>query len=196
MRYSIRAAQQDSAFKMTYIEAKSFILWLRYEYMTQNGICVETRCFGSYLSQIFMDFALIWVMLKAESCWAALILYRKQEHDNDTEPKQEVCLARGDPQRRSVLSLEPSFTLNQTSTIQSLELMWHASHNVFSPSKGRCFCQCQVSIVNPLMTHAMWSNLFWVLLTKFKDTCLFVFLPGPRRGVQGGEQRSNSLTEA
>ena len=32
--------------------------------------------FGSYLSQILMDFASIWVILKAESCWAALILYR------------------------------------------------------------------------------------------------------------------------
>ena len=27
------------------------------------------------------------------------------KHDNDTEPKQEVRLARGDPQRRSALSL-------------------------------------------------------------------------------------------
>ena len=44
--------------------------------MTQNGICVETRCFGSYLSQILVDFASIWGILKAESCWAALILYR------------------------------------------------------------------------------------------------------------------------
>ena len=43
--------------------------------MTQNGICVETRCFGSYLSQILLDFDSIWVILKAESCWAALILY-------------------------------------------------------------------------------------------------------------------------
>ena len=30
-------------------------------------------CFGSYLSQILMDFTLIWVSLKAKSCWAALI---------------------------------------------------------------------------------------------------------------------------
>ena len=29
--YSIRAAQQDSAFKMTYIEAKSINRWLRYD---------------------------------------------------------------------------------------------------------------------------------------------------------------------
>ena len=31
IRYSIRAAQQDSAFKMTHIEAKSINLWLRYD---------------------------------------------------------------------------------------------------------------------------------------------------------------------
>ena len=36
---------------------------------------METKCFGSYLSQILMDFTSIWVILKAESCWAALILY-------------------------------------------------------------------------------------------------------------------------
>ena len=44
--------------------------------MTQNGNKVETRCFGSYLSQILMDFASIWIILKVESCWTALILYR------------------------------------------------------------------------------------------------------------------------
>ena len=31
IRYSIKAAQQDSAFKMTYIEAKSINCWLRYD---------------------------------------------------------------------------------------------------------------------------------------------------------------------
>ena len=44
--------------------------------MTQNGNKVETRCFGSYLSQILMDFASIWIILKVESCWTAQILYR------------------------------------------------------------------------------------------------------------------------
>ena len=44
--------------------------------MTQNGNKVETRCFGPYLSQLLMEFAQIWVILKAESCRAALILYR------------------------------------------------------------------------------------------------------------------------
>ena len=38
--------------------------------MTQN-ILIH---FESYLSQILMDFASIWVILKAESCWATLIL--------------------------------------------------------------------------------------------------------------------------
>ena len=32
-------------------------------------------CFGSYLSQNLMDFASIWVILKAKSCWAALSEY-------------------------------------------------------------------------------------------------------------------------
>ena len=31
IRYSVRAAQQDSAFKMTHIEAKSINIWLRYD---------------------------------------------------------------------------------------------------------------------------------------------------------------------
>ena len=31
IRYSIRAVQQDSAFKMTHIEAKSINIWLRYD---------------------------------------------------------------------------------------------------------------------------------------------------------------------
>ena len=31
IRYSIKAAEQDSAFKMTHIEAKSINLWLRYD---------------------------------------------------------------------------------------------------------------------------------------------------------------------
>ena len=30
IQYSIRVAQQDSAFKMTHIEAKSINIWLRY----------------------------------------------------------------------------------------------------------------------------------------------------------------------
>ena len=54
--------------------------------MTQNGNKVETRCFGSYLSQILMEFAQIWVILKAKSCWAVLILYRignSTIHDTD-----------------------------------------------------------------------------------------------------------------
>ena len=36
---------------------------------------MDPRCFVVYLSQILMDFASIWVILKAESCWATLILY-------------------------------------------------------------------------------------------------------------------------
>ena len=50
--------------------------------MTQNGItphvCAEVWkeevifCFGSYLSQQLMDFASIWVILKAKSCWSAI----------------------------------------------------------------------------------------------------------------------------
>ena len=53
--------------------------------MTQNGIsphvCVEVWkeevifCFGSYLSQKLMDFASIWVILKAKSCWATISEY-------------------------------------------------------------------------------------------------------------------------
>ena len=37
---------------------------------------MDPRCFGSYLSQILMYFVSIWVILKADSCWAALTLYR------------------------------------------------------------------------------------------------------------------------
>ena len=44
--------------------------------MTQNILFPHIFHFGSYLSQWLMDFASIWVILKAESCWAALILYR------------------------------------------------------------------------------------------------------------------------
>ena len=32
-------------------------------------------CFGSYLSQKLMDFASIWVILKAKSCWATISEY-------------------------------------------------------------------------------------------------------------------------
>ena len=44
--------------------------------MAQNILFPLCFRFGSYLSQILMEFARIWVILKAESCWAALILHR------------------------------------------------------------------------------------------------------------------------
>ena len=39
-----------------------------------------------------MEFAQIWVILKAESCWAALILYRI---GNRTRTRYRACIAIG-----------------------------------------------------------------------------------------------------
>ena len=56
------------SFKMSHIESKSIHIWLRYDPKYNLTICkecgLEVRLhFGSYLSQMLMDFASIWLML-------------------------------------------------------------------------------------------------------------------------------------
>ena len=47
-----------------------------------------------------MDFAQIWVILKAESCWAALILYRIK---NITDTATRACIAIESPSRNFLI---------------------------------------------------------------------------------------------
>ena len=57
------------SYKMTHIEAKSINIWLRYDPKCNLTICKECGHevglhFGSYLSQMLMDFDSIWLILK------------------------------------------------------------------------------------------------------------------------------------
>ena len=56
------------SYKMSHIEAKSINIWLRYDSKCNLTICKECGHevglhFGSYLSQMLMDFASIWLIL-------------------------------------------------------------------------------------------------------------------------------------
>ena len=55
------AAQQDLAFKMTHIEGKSINFWLIYHFLFPHKHEVIFH-FGSYLSQVLMFFAQIWMI--------------------------------------------------------------------------------------------------------------------------------------
>ena len=60
---------QSTSSRMTHIEAKSINIWLRYDPKCNLTICKECGHevglhFGSYLSQMLMDFDSIWLILK------------------------------------------------------------------------------------------------------------------------------------
>ena len=55
---------QGTSYRMTHIEAKSINIWLRYDPKCNPTSLQMVRLhFGSYLSQMWMDFASIWVIL-------------------------------------------------------------------------------------------------------------------------------------
>ena len=65
---SVRVHVKGTSYIMTHIEAKSINIWLRYDPKCNLTICKECGhevgfYFGSYLSQMLMDFASIWVIL-------------------------------------------------------------------------------------------------------------------------------------
>ena len=60
---------QSTSSRMTHIEAKSINIWLRYDPKCNLSFCKECGHevglhFGSYLSQMLMDFDSIWLILK------------------------------------------------------------------------------------------------------------------------------------
>ena len=118
------------SFQISHIWAKSINIWLRYDppqravaesaptrrntpwstgpssFCDCPQVCVEVWkqevifCFESYFRQILMDFASIWIILKAKSCWADISEYetntnmKKYEYETNmvypTMPKTQI----------------------------------------------------------------------------------------------------------
>ena len=65
VRVSVRVNLKGTSYRMSHIEAKSINIWLRYDPKCNITICKEVGLhFGSYLSQMLMDFDSIWLILK------------------------------------------------------------------------------------------------------------------------------------
>ena len=116
-------------------------------------------CFGSYLSQKLMDFASIWVILKAKSCWATISEYIRNPIMKLNEYGIYEYAKNQDPlDAHSVVKFHPSET-KPLYAIMSLELlMSRRNENLYPPIGMKP--KSQLELINSTFTFITVCPLF------------------------------------